>query len=68
MEEAKDKIISELVKALQSTKQTSLQVHKRLLLESQKTNEIYVQILQALRHQNMILDELKRTDRITVSQ
>jgi len=66
--ETNEQMISVLVKALQTMKERNFKVHTELLKESQKTNEIYVQILSALRHQNMILDELKRTDRITVSQ
>ena len=66
--EANEKIISELVKALATMKEKNFQVHTKLLKESQETNKIYIQILSAIRHQNSILDDLKQTDRITVSQ
>ena len=66
--EASEQIILELLKTIKSFKEDSLQVHKKVLLESQQTNKIYIQILSALRHQNVILDELKRTGRLTVSQ
>jgi len=66
--EAEQKIISELVKALERMKQENLEVHKKLLIESQNTNKIYVQILSAIHHQNTILDDLKEYDRLTISR
>ena len=65
--EANLEIISALVKTIKKMKAENLDVHKKLLIESQNTNQIYVQILSSIRHQNAILDELKRTDRIRLS-
>lgn len=65
--EASEQIIKELVKALETFKQKSLETHKLLLIESQATNKIYIQILSALRHQNAILDDLKENNRLLLS-
>lgn len=65
--DASEEIIKELVKALGSFKEKTLEVHKKLLLESQETNKIYIQILSALRHQNVILDDLKEKQMVTLS-
>ena len=68
MEESEIAMINELVKALTTKNKEGLDIHKKLLIESQKTNQIYVQILSAIRHQNVMLDDLKESGRVvTVS-
>ena len=66
MEDSKEIVIVELVKALTSIKEKNLQIHKKLLIESQATNKIYIQILSELRRQNLILEDLKESGKVTV--
>lgn len=66
--EAEQEIILALTKTIKKMKEENLEVHKKLLIESQNTNKIYIQILSAIRHQNSILDDLKEYDKLTVSQ
>jgi len=57
-------IIKELMKALSSMKERNLEVHKKLLIESQQCNEIYTQILSAIRKQNLMLDDLRESGKV----
>ena len=52
-------IIHELLKSLEGIKKHSFQVQHSLLLEAEKTNKLYADILHELRRQNSILDDRK---------
>lgn len=62
--ETQNKIIHELMDALKRMKHDNLQVHKRLIIESQTSVKLYTQILSELRRQNLILDEANQEKRL----
>ncbi len=62
--DTEQKIILALTKTIKSIKEQSLQVHKRLLLESETNVKLYTQILSELRRQNLILEDAKQERRL----
>jgi len=62
--EAEQKMILELMKVIKSIKENNLQVHKRLILESETNVKLYTQILSELRRQNMLLDQAVQERRL----
>ena len=57
--ETESKILAEVIQTMKSIKEDSVNVQAKLLLESQKTNELYTQILHQLSIQNQILRDRK---------
>ena len=58
------KIIVELVAVIKKIKKENLQVHKRLIMESETSVKLYTQILSELRRQNLILDDANQEKRL----
>ena len=59
--------IRELVKTLHKIREDGFKIQARLLLEAEKTNKLYEQILHQLSRQNAILDNLKVHEKVKVS-
>jgi len=66
--EPETQTIHVLVKTLNEIRKNGFTVQAKLLLEAEKTNKLYEQILHQLSRQNAILDNLKEYDKVTVSQ